>query len=243
MFSLGLLRHSGILTGAKWEIQVNITVAPWRPYLSGLLGWELGMAVSAEARLDLWSSALCAGKARIRPPRFSTGYLAPSGVRPAGCGQRPPSPTRAWPSFRPGARPVQASRCWSRWKAGAGQSRTPSRALRPSLGLPTTRRAPRTADTATSRASCRRLPYWPPSVTAPTTAWHPKKVGMPTSSAPGALVSPGDPARSHALGPAADQACLHHRLADMATLSLALLRHVSEFTNVINGLGRRGVLR
>jgi hypothetical protein len=87
-----------------------------------------------------------------------------------------------------------------------------------SSGWPATRRAPGTAGTATSRPSCRRSPCPPRSVTAPT-ARHPRKAGRPTSSAAGALVRPGDPARRHAAaGPAADRARLHHRLVDMATM-------------------------
>src|SRR3954462_15718168 len=61
-----------------------------------------------------------------------------------------------WPFSPPGAPPAPRSRRWSVSKDGAGPSRTASRRLKTNSVSITTRPAPGTAGTGTSRSSC-----WP----------------------------------------------------------------------------------
>ena len=79
-----------------------------------------------------------------------------------------------WPFSPPGAPPAPRSRRWSVSKDGAGPSRTASRRLKTNSASTTTRPAPGTAGTGTSRSSCWPLPCWPPSAARPTCP-HPQK--------------------------------------------------------------------
>ncbi len=122
-----------------------------------------------------------------------------------------------------GAQLARASTRWSPSKVSAGRSRTASRPPRLSSASITTKAAPGTAGTATSRWSCWHSPWWQPSATTRTGRLLRKlRAARLMCAKPCPLVAPGNPSRRHTPGATTPGATTyppssHHRLVALAT--------------------------
>ena len=193
------------VAGTAEEIAQALPASAWARLSAGD-----GNQGPAAARLGL------SGTGRSRGRRVRRQPLRPVDAGPADPPQH--RRRRACLLHPPGARPGPGSRCWSRSKGTAGRSRTASRPPRTSSASTTTRPAPGTAGTGTSRSSCWPSPCWPPSATRRTRP-HPQKSrsGSPGGTRPHPLVGPGNPPHRHPPRAATHPARPRHRLVALAT--------------------------
>src|SRR3954449_10987599 len=214
------------VAGTAEAIAADLDPAAWRRLSAGegtkgprLYDWaylelaDLEAAEYEDGRTGSWARGLLVtrsvadGECARRPPpaRAATGSAAPS-------------PTANAPTSRPGARPEPRSRPWSRSRGTAGRSRTRSRPPRPSSGWTTTRPAPGTVGTATSRSSCWPSPCWRSSAST-RTRQHPQKSrsGSPGHAGPHPLVGPRAPPHRCPPRPTTHPARPRHRLVALAT--------------------------